>query len=151
MDARREAIQGLHTNTELLLREINAMSDEQLATPFLGTWSAREILVHIAGWDDIIGEAMERMGRGEPPAPAGVNLGDVDGMNARFVEQAQGKGVPAIRKDLETGMARVAAAADALPEDRFAEGKTPLRLLRAMTEHPTEHIDGLREFRQQGQ
>lgn len=147
MGERETAIQELHSNTEKLLAEINAMPEAKLTETFLGTWSVREILVHIAGWDNILGEAMERMGRGERPAPEGVNLGDTDGMNASFVEQAKGKSVPAIRKDLETGMARLEAGAKALPEDRFEGDKTAMRLLRGMAGHPAEHIDQIRTFK----
>ena len=64
---------------------MRGLNDEQLTRPIAGTWSAREILVHMGAWYDMIGQALERMGRGERPAPEGVNLSDTDGMNARYV------------------------------------------------------------------
>jgi hypothetical protein len=140
MSARDEAIDDLQKGTAQLLSNINDLPDEKLTEVWDGTWSIRELLVHIAGWDDAVGEAYERMGRGEPPGAPGLNLSDTDGTNAIFVERAQGKSLSAVRKDLETGLARVIAAARALPDDRFVEGKTALRLLRGMANHPAEHL-----------
>lgn len=143
MTARDEAIGDLEKGAAQLLGEINDLSDEKLTEVWDGTWSIREILVHIAGWDEAIAGSFERMARGEPPGDPNLNLSDTDGTNAIFVERAQGKTVPAVRKDLEVAQAHLITAAKALPDDRFVEGKTALRLLRGMANHPAEHIEDI--------
>jgi hypothetical protein len=147
MATRESELEALHTNTNALLAELRDVPEEKLTEVWLGDWSARELLVHLGAWCDQMGLAFERMARGERPAPEGVDLSDADAMNARFVEQAHGKSLAQVRKDLETGMARFEAAAKALPEDRFAEGKTALRILQTIANHPLEHIDEVREWR----
>jgi hypothetical protein len=148
MATREEVLDELHRNNDTLLRELQDVPEEGLTEPFAGTWSAREILVHLGAWYDMMGLAMERMGRGERPAPEGVDLGDSDAMNARYVAEAQGKSVAAVRKDLETGLARFDAGVTALPEDRFAEGKTAMRILQTMAGHPDEHLGDIRTWKQ---
>jgi hypothetical protein len=76
-----------------------------------------------------------------------VNLTDADAMNARYVEQARGRSVADVRKDLETGLARLQAAVRALPEDRFEEGKTAVGILRTMIGHPDEHLPEIRAWK----
>lgn len=147
MPSREAVLEELRRNNEALLHELQNLPDERLTEPFAGTWSAREILVHIGAWYEMMGVAMERMARGERPAPDGVDLGDADAMNARYVEQAQGKSVAAVRKDVETGLARFTAGVEALPEDRFAEGKTAMRILQTMAGHPDEHLGDIRAWK----
>jgi uncharacterized damage-inducible protein DinB len=147
MTARDDAIKDLEKGTEQLLRQIGDLSDEKITEVWDGTWSIREILVHIAGWDEAIAGSFERMARGEPPGDPNLNLSDTDGANAVFVERAQGKSIAAVRKDLEVAQAHLIAAAKALPDDRFAEGKTALRLLSGMANHPAEHIGDIIEWK----
>lgn len=147
MATRESELEALHTNTNALLAELRDLPEEKLTEVWLGSWSARELLVHLAAWCDMMGLAYERMARGERPAPEGVDLSDTDAMNARYVEEAHGKSLAQVRKDLETGMARFEAAAKALPEDRFAEGKTAMRIMQTIAGHPLEHIDEVRAWR----
>jgi hypothetical protein len=147
MDARSTVIGELEQNNASLLRELREVPDAKLTEVFAGTWSAREILVHVAAWYDMMGQSFERMGRGERPAPEGVNLSDSDAMNAQYVTAAEGKSISAVRKDLEVGLSRLERAARALPVDRFEEGKTALRILKGMADHPNEHIEGIRRWK----
>ena len=150
MATRDSVLRELETNNTNLLQELQGMPEEKLKEPFLGTWSAREILVHLGSWYDMMGQAMERMGRGERPGPEGVDLSDSDGMNAKYVDAARGKSVAEVRKDLETGLARFESGVKALPEDRFAEGKTAMRILETMAGHPLEHIEDIRHWKSRG-
>jgi len=150
MEPRETALRDLNANNGALLSELRDVDDERLTEVFLGTWSAREILAHLGAWYDMMGQSLERMGRGERPSPEGTDLNDTEGMNARFVAQAQGQTVAAVRKQLEIGLARLEAAARVLPDDRFQAGKTALRILQAMAEHPIEHIDEVRAWKQRG-
>jgi hypothetical protein len=147
MATRESGLRELDDNNAALLRELTDVSDEKMTQVFLGTWSAREVLVHLAGWYDAMAEGLERIGRGERPTPEGVSYSDVDAVNAQFVEANRGLSVPEVRKNLEVTLARFQTAARALPEDRFAEGKTAMRILTTMAEHPTEHIEEIREWR----
>src|SRR5947209_474543 len=148
MATRESVLAELQRNNDELLRELSDVPEQKLNETFLGSWSARDLLVHFAGWYEVMGTALERMGRGERPAPEGVDLADSDGMNAKYVEAARGKSLAEVRKDLETGLHHFESAARALPEDRFAEGKTALRILQTIADHPHEHLDEIRAWKQ---
>jgi hypothetical protein len=147
MPSREALIADLERTNTALLQTLADVPDDKLAETFSGTWSAREILAHFAGWYDMMGQALERMARGERPSPEGVNLADTETMNARYVEEAGGKSVAQVRKDLEVGLARLEAAVRSLPEDRFAEGKTAARILQTMIGHPEEHLPEIRAWK----
>jgi len=55
-----------------LIEAVAGLSDLELSRVWLGTWGAREILIHIAAWDREMIPALQRVGRGSPrtrPAP----------------------------------------------------------------------------------
>lgn len=147
MATRESALQALHTNHIALLAELRDLSDDKMNEVWLGTWSARDMLAHLAGWQEMMAIAYERMARGERPAPEGVNLSDVDGMNAQYVAESKDKSVAAVRKDFETTLAHFAAAVQAMPADRFVEGKTAMNILNTIAGHPTEHIEEVRAWK----
>ena len=150
MATRDSGLADLQTNHVALLGELRDLSDAQMNEVWLGSWSARDMLAHLAGWQEMMAVAYERMARGERPAPEGVNLGDVEGMNAQYVAQAKDKSVAAVRKDFETTLAHFESAVKAMPADRFVEGKTAMNILNTIAGHPTEHLDEVRAWKSGG-
>ena len=72
------------------LRQATAgLTEEKMLEVWLGTWSVREILIHISGWHRVMIPALERVGRGEAPYPPGA-YDDFDAWNARFVAEKTG-------------------------------------------------------------
>ncbi|MFQ5878679.1 MAG: ClbS/DfsB family four-helix bundle protein [Dehalococcoidia bacterium] len=131
-----------------LLADLKGLSEEQLTKAWLGTWSVREILIHVVGWQREMIGAMERIGRGERPTPEGVDYGDTDAWNARFVREAGQRPVSLVLADLGAIYADYRQAAQALPEDRFAPGRSVDRILHASAiDHFWEHATQIREWR----
>jgi hypothetical protein len=115
---------------------------------FLGTWGAREIVVHISGWHRAMIPAFARLGRGESPFPDGVSYDDYDAWNARFVEDKKGERAAAVLAELEASHKAFVTAAAALPDKHFAEGETARSLLEgAGAPHYREHSAQIREWR----
>ena len=130
------------------LREAIAGLDEARSrTVWLGTWGVKEILIHIAAWDREMSPALARIGRGEPPYPAGT-YDDFDAWNARFVEA--GKDAPAheIVVDLEASHHALLSAAKALAEEQFAAGAPARELFEGTgAKHYREHAGQIRDWR----
>jgi hypothetical protein len=101
-----------------LMEAVAGLSELEMSRVWLGTWGAREILIHIAAWDREMIPALQRVGRGEPPYAAGA-YDDGDGWNARFVEARLGANVPGILAELAANHAAFVAAAAALPEETY--------------------------------
>jgi hypothetical protein len=131
---------------------VRGLSDDQLTKPFLGTWSLREILGHLIGWQEQMTIGFERMARGERPTPEGVNWSDTQAWNDTFAAGVQGRAVPELLQELDRRVSTYIAALEALPEDRFGEGKTVNRMAEAAGfGHFREHAPEIKAARESGQ
>jgi len=130
-----------------LLASIESLDDRAMTRTFYGTWSVKDILAHIAGWQHTMTTAMERMARGERPTPEGVDYSDADAWNAKFAAAMAPQNVSTVVADLRQSFANYVRAARALPDDRFGEGKTANRLMEASSfGHYAEHVPAIKEY-----
>ena len=145
---KRTAIGEVESAFRELLGVVEALDERAMSRVFYGTWSAKNILAHITGWQIEMTGALERMARGERPTPEGVDFSDADAWNARFAAGANAQNASTIVAGLKQSFANYVRAARALPEDRFGEGKTVNRLLEASGYgHYREHLPALRELK----
>jgi hypothetical protein len=128
---------------------IRGLDDPEASRPWLGTWGVREILIHIAAWDREMTPALERIGRGEAPYPAGT-YDDFDAWNARFVEARNGAKPAEIVEDLDASHRSLIAAASKLDEALFAgDGPAKAMLDGTAPQHYREHAAQIRQWRQE--
>ncbi len=108
---------------------VDAIDTERFEERWLdGRWGVREIVAHLAGWHRELGTGLERMSRGERPAPEGVDWSDVQHWNDVFAAGAQGKGKAQLVQELDEQVARFRRLGEQLPEERFGPGKTAGRM-----------------------
>jgi hypothetical protein len=131
-----------------LVAAIDGLDEAALSATFIGDWGVKQIIAHIGGWQRLNGEMMERMARGEHPIPEGENYDDDDLWNARFASQASaGSGADAAR-GLRESFRRFIAAAEALPEERFADGRFAAGMLSGNgVSHVEEHLAEIVAYR----
>ena len=115
---------------------------------FYGSWSVKDILAHVAGWHHTMAGAMERMARGERPTPEGVDYSDADSWNARFAAAMAPQNSSTVIADLRQSFATYLRAAQAIPDDRWGEGKTINRIVETSGYgHYEEHLPAIKEYR----
>lgn len=132
-----------------LLEAVAGLSDLDLSRIWLGTWGAREILIHIAGWDREMLPALQRLGRGEAPYAPGT-YDDADAWNARFVEARLGANASGILAELAANHSAFVAAAAALPEESFLpDGGAADLVTGTTTGHYREHAEQIRGWREE--
>ena len=147
MGDKEKALQEAGEAYEELREAVRGLDDDQSRAVWLGTWGAREILIHIAGWDRELAPAFSRIERGEPPYPAGA-YDDYDAWNARFVEEGKHAAHHEILADLESTHRRFLAAAAALGDEHFAMGAPAGDLLDGIgPKHYREHTAQIRQWR----
>ncbi|MHB8684694.1 MAG: maleylpyruvate isomerase N-terminal domain-containing protein [Dehalococcoidia bacterium] len=130
-----------------LLASFAKLDDRAMTKVFYGSWSVKDILAHIAGWQHTMTGALDRMARGERPTPEGVDYSDADAWNARFAAAMAAQNPSTVVADLKQSFANYVRAARALPVDRFGEGKTANRLLETSSYgHYREHIPAIQEL-----
>jgi hypothetical protein len=108
---------------------LQGLNEENMTEVWLGTWSVRDIVAHIAGWHREMSPALERLARGERPIPEGVSYDDVDGWNERFAAARRSTTVADVLLELDQTHATFLKAAAAVPADRFQPGKTAWKIV----------------------
>ena len=136
-----EAFAGLH-------QSIDGLTEDQMLEVWLGTWSIREILIHISGWHRAMIPALARIARGEPPHPEGTSYDDYDAWNARFVEEKSGVKLADVLVELDLSHRALVDAAAGVPEEYFAAGAGARDLFDGIAAgHYREHAGQIRDWR----
>mgnify|MGYP000356219529 CR=1 FL=1 len=149
MSNKSDAIAALEGAHEKLLQAGDDIPDDKMTAIWYGEWSVHDILAHVAGWYGELTGVFQRIARGEPPAPEGVDYNDLDGWNARFVKARQADSARDVIAELESGKRAFVAALSALPEDRFADGRTAQRIVHNFVNGEGGHAADIRAWRQQ--
>jgi hypothetical protein len=127
---------------------VQGLNEEQMSEVWLGTWSIREIVAHIVGWQGEMTPALERMTRGERPIPEGVSYDDVDAWNAKFASTAGTVSAADLLLALDRSHEAFMHAAAAVPDDRFQSGKSAYRIVDLNSAHHYKaHGDEIRAWR----
>jgi hypothetical protein len=145
---KQESLAKLQGGFDQLIAAIDGLDDAALTRVFYGTWSVKDILAHVSGWHHTMAGAMERMARGERPTPEGVDYSDSDAWNARFASAMAAQSSSTVIADLRQSYATYARAANAIPDDRWGEGKTINRIVETSGYgHYEEHLPAIKEFK----
>jgi len=144
---KQKTLNELQARFDELLTSVKGLDEAAMNKVFYGSWSVKDIVAHLAGWQHTMTGAMERMARGERPTPEGVDYSDADSWNARFASAMKAQSAPTVLADLQQSFATYKRAASAIPDDRYGEGKTINKLIEASgTGHYNEHLPEIREF-----
>jgi hypothetical protein len=136
-----EAFAGLH-------QSIDGLTEDQMLEVWLGTWSIREILIHISGWHRAMIPALARIARGDSPYPEGTSYDDFNAWNARFVEEKTGVKLADVLAELDLSHRALVDAAAGVPEEYFAAGAGARDLFDGIaTAHYREHAEQIRDRR----
>lgn len=132
-----------------LQRTYRDLGEAQKRVVMQGTWSVKDILVHIAGWHREMAPALGRLARGEKPVPEGVDYSDFDAWNARWVEAARQTPVTAVEQELADSFASFRQAVAGLPENRLAPGRTADKIIHEVgMNHYRHHAGQIRAWRE---
>ncbi len=131
------------------LREaIDGLTGEEILRVWLGTWSVREILIHISGWHQEMIPVLGRIAQGAPPYAAGT-YDDFDAWNARFVERKAGVKTADVLAELDASHRAFVNAAGAVQEQHLAPGGAARDLFEGSGPgHYREHAGQIRGWRQ---
>jgi hypothetical protein len=135
-----ELLQEMDQEYAALEAVVAGVEDSIIHEVFLGRWSAREIIAHIAGWQREMVPALERLARGERPTPEGVDYSNVHPWNDIFVDRYAPLSTDAMKAELAASFDAFKTAAHAVPEGRFEPGKTVDRMMHSTAiRHHREH------------
>lgn len=153
MSDKQTTLKTLDDEYRNLRKLIDDLTPDQLTRIWFGTWSVKDIVAHVAGWEREMTVALERMARGERPTPEGVDYSDADAWNAKFSSAVKAIDPQTVLANWQQTHMTYVKAAQALPDDRFGESdgkpKTANRLIETSGfGHFREHGAQVREWRQ---
>ena len=155
MTARDDAIARLEERYRAFRSKLAAIPQSAYPEVRLGDWDLPQLLAHMAGWFREMAGAFDRVGRGERPAPEGVDYADPEPWNARFA--AAPKPAGEALADLDDAYATYRGAALRLDESLYGtdpeRGRPRIgeRLLQgAGTGHLDEHLPDLDRWSARG-
>ncbi len=119
MATKAEALAALDAGYQAFRAPIAELAEEAYAEPWLGTWNLSQCLAHMEGWYREMTAAIERVARGERPAPEGVDYSDADAWNEKFAREA--KPGRAALAAWDAAFHAYRSAAEALPESLYGE------------------------------
>ena len=129
-------------------KAIDGLDADALQRVWFGEWSVKDIVAHVLGWQREMAGALRRMARGEKPTPEGVDYSDSDAWNARFSLAMKQQLPSTVLAEWGQVHQVYRAAAAAVADDRFGEGKTVNRLIETSGYgHYREHGAQIREWR----
>ena len=153
MSDKKATLELLDKEYQALCDAIDGLDDEQLSRVWFGTWAVRDIVAHILGWEREMTGSLQRLARGERPAPEGVDYSKFDEWNAGFASAMTPISTVTVLATWRQVHANYVRAAGAVPDDRYGEGedgklKTANRLLEASGfGHYQEHGAQIRDWR----
>jgi hypothetical protein len=159
MNQKRRIITALETQFNAWQELLDSLSEEQIAAPLEpSSWSARDVVLHLWGWQQVSVARAEAALQGKEPAyPVWWEIfgpdpeEDVDRTNAWFYKTYRNKPWPDVYSDWKEQFARYLELSKQVPErDLFEEGRYPwmggytlAASLEGSCEHHEEHRDKL--------
>jgi len=148
MSYKDDLLQRLDAERAAFKQALAGLSEEEMTHVWLGSWSVKQILAHVAGWQREMKPALDRVSRGERPTPEGTDYSDVQPWNEGFVERQKELSVAELLKELDDAFVAYRAAAVSVPEERFEPGRAVDRMLHASgVGHYREHRGEIETWR----
>jgi uncharacterized damage-inducible protein DinB len=132
-----------------LMQAVDALPADQRLQPAFGDWSVKDVMAHLAGWQEGMAEYLEQAGRGERPRIPDFEDGDIDRYNHSRVAESADASWELVMGRLRAARERQEAAIRglrALEPERYAEGRSAHRLA-SVAEHDREHVQEILAWR----
>jgi hypothetical protein len=135
-----------------LLASYEGLSDEQMTRlGAVGEWSVKDVLSHVASWDEVLLPDLARISSGDTPSLASIDLetANFDNANAAIMSQRRSVPLDQVLRGLDTVRADVVAAVARLPDSALVEGRFARPLLQITAAHDREHAEAILQWRKQ--
>ena len=147
---REDLLEQMEKARSELHASYQGLPDEQMTRlGAVGEWSVKDVLSHVASWDEVLLPDLARIARGETPALASVDLesASFDAANAAIMSQRRDLPLAQVLRELDTDRADVTSAVGRLPDSALAEGQFGRLLIQITAAHDREHAAGIFEWR----
>jgi len=154
---KQELIANLIETRTAILQEASQLSHEEQNTIFLGTWTVKDILAHLAGWDFTNMAAAQDIQAGKLPEFYTHYDKDWKSYNAELVAKYKRDDFEEVLALARDSHSRLIAYLESIPVEAFEKdfgvrsGRnykvTIARLLQAELKDEQKHLEQIQEFR----
>jgi hypothetical protein len=139
-EERRYLVGRLNLEFNQLVRNIETCRIRDIERPFIGTWSLKDIVGHVAAWEAEVLKALHELREGRRPELLDFDETKIDEWNEdRRLRKAE-LGFQSVYEQLKGGHQRlvdeIGLASD---EDVATEGSVHNRLVQSVIDHEIEH------------
>jgi hypothetical protein len=146
--AEKEAIiSALVQARRKVLNAARQLTAEQQDAVFLGEWSVKDMLAHLAGWDDTNIQAVQEILGGRKPGFWQYHDRDWQSYNAKLVAEYRRDDFAQLLEVVEASQRRLIAFLQALPAEMYIKHPKIGRLLRTDIKDGREHAEQVEAFR----
>lgn len=136
VDERLDMLQKASRSWVALQRMVTGLTPAQLTKPdTVGTWSGRDLIAHIAAWEEIAIDVIEQMEDGGPEEWPNDDDEIIDAFNAELLEPFDGMSLDEVRQRHEEIHFTLMSYAES------AQSLRPDIILGVTTEHYDVHAD----------
>jgi hypothetical protein len=145
--AKDELIHDLVQARRKVLDAASRLTPQQQDAIFLGDWSARDLLAHLAGWDDANRQAVQEILAGQKPSFLQYRDRDWKSYNARLVAHYRRDSWSELLEVVESSLRHLLDLLQAIPAEDYVNHRRIARLIRADAKDVEEHARQLDDFR----
>ena len=139
-DERRRLLHELDVERNQLVRNIETCRIRDIEHPFLGTWSLKDIVGHVATWEAEYVTALRELRDGKRPAALEIQVADVDRWNEDHVERKRDLNFWSVLEQLRGGRQRLLEELGHFEDDEVVGDDSMVELVvRGVIEHDREH------------
>jgi hypothetical protein len=122
------------------MRNVETCRIRDIERPFIGQWSLKDIVGHVASWEAEVVSALRELRDGRRPALLDFDRSTIDTWNQDHVERKRDVNFWGVLEQLRGGRTRLVDEIDSFSdEDLAAEGSVQRRLVHSAIDHDREH------------
>ena len=148
MSDKSDAIAVMETVRAETLDAISDIPEEKMSAVAFGSWSVKDVLCHLASWEQFAVPDLQRISRGHIPQLATLRLEDVDDWNVGLMRSRNLFPLPQVMFELEDSRRQFIDVLNAQPEGLFATGQMVRMLSDGLVNGENGHAAEIKEWRQ---
>lgn len=148
--SRRNLYGLLDTNRKLLTDAIDGLTAAQMTVAIDGDWSVKDILTHVASWDELILPDLRRLRLGRVPTLASNPEEATDKWNDLLMTFRRNLPLDQVIEEFAETRAEVIAVLGQMSDDKFLGGHV-VGHCQVMAFHDWEHARQINEWRSQAE
>lgn len=139
-DERRRLLGRLEMERNQLVRNVETCRIRDIDRPFIGHWSLKDIVGHVASWEAEVVSSLRELREGRRPALLDFDNAKLDEWNNDHVERKRDLSPWSVFEQLRGGRGRLLEELTHLSdEDAATEGNVQHRLILSIIDHDREH------------